>query len=152
MRRKNYHFSYTNYNVIDEDSVQAGILVTGPPILTKWSLNNFCYQGCLTVMYDREEIGLIQINDLPKNNDYAIWLKVIKKSNCYLLPETLASYRKRRGSISNHSNIKLIKYHYYLWRCGENKGRISAMLFTVRNLLFGFLKKINYVKKLQYSR
>ena len=148
MKENNYHFSYTNYIEIDEKSEPNGKLLTGPKIITKKSLNNFCYQGCLTVMYDCEKVGLIQISNLLKNNDYALWLKVIKKSNCYLLPEILSSYRRRQGSISNHSSIKLIIHHYYLWRYGERKSRLCAILFTFRNILYGLLKKIIYVKKI----
>ncbi|MDW7650633.1 MAG: glycosyltransferase family 2 protein [Bacillota bacterium] len=151
MKRNNYQFSYTNYIEIDENSKPNGNLITGPKILSKKSLKNFCYQGCLTVMYDREKIGLIQVKNLPKNNDYALWLKAIEKSNCYLLPEILASYRKRQGSISNYSYIKLIKFHYYLWRNGEDKSRLTATLFTVRNLFFGLLKKIYYKKNFNRS-
>lgn len=147
MEKNNYDFSYTNYIEIDENSKEIGKLITGPNVLTKMSLNNFCYQGCLTVMYNNEKVGLVQINNLQKNNDYAIWLEVIKKVKCYLLPETLASYRKRKGSISNHSYIKLIKHHYYLWRDAEGKCSIIAILFTIRNLVFGFWKKMIYVKK-----
>lgn len=148
MEKKGYNFSYTNYIEIDESSVPNANIITGPQILTERTLNNFCYLGCLTVMYDRETVGLIQIKDLPKNNDYALWLKVIKKSDCYLLPESLASYRKRQGSISNHSYIKLIKHHYYLWKYGEDKNTISASVFTVRNLIFGLMKKIKFVSKI----
>lgn len=148
MKKNNYHFSYTNYIEIDEASRPNRKMITGPQIVTERSLNNFCYQGCLTVMYDREFIGLIQIKNLPKNNDYALWLKVIKISDCYLLPEILASYRKRQGSISNHSYIKLIKHHYYLWKYGEDKNILSATVFTIRNLIFGLMKKINYVRKI----
>ncbi|MEH6955594.1 glycosyltransferase family 2 protein [Neobacillus drentensis] len=146
MKTNNYHFTYTNYIEINENSESIGKLITGPKILNKRSINNFCYPGCLTVMYNSEQIGLIQIENLPKNNDYAIWLKAIKKADCYLLPETLASYRKRSGSISNHSYMKLIKHHYYLWRYGEHKNRVSAILFTIRNLVFGTSKKIKYIK------
>ena len=67
-------------------------------------------------MYDADAVGLIQIPDIKKNNDYAMWLKVCKKANCYLLDETLARYRKRSGSISNHGYMKLIKWHYKLYR------------------------------------
>ncbi|MDD3416498.1 MAG: glycosyltransferase family 2 protein [Lachnospiraceae bacterium] len=148
MKKNNYYFSYTNYIEIDENTRPNGKSITGPKVITARTLNNFCYQGCLTVMYNRENIGLIQIKDLPKNNDYALWLKVIEKADCYLLPESLASYRKRQGSISNHSYYKLIKHHYYLWKYGEDKNTFSATVFTVRNLIFGFMKKINYVRKI----
>ena len=90
---------------------------------------------------------LVQIADLKKNNDYAMWLKVCKKANCYLLDEELAYYRKRQGSISNHGYSALIKWHYRLFRHADKKNPIAAMWLTSWNLFFGFVKKIKYVKK-----
>lgn len=146
MKENDYHFSYTNYTEIDEESKANGKSVTGPKRISKHGMYNYCWMGCLTVMYDADTVGLIQIADIKKNNDYAMWLKVCKKANCYLLDETLASYRKRSGSISNHGYMKLIKWHYKLYREAENKNPISSFVLTVRNLFFGVLKKITYVK------
>lgn len=146
MENNNYHFSYTNYIEIDEESSPNGKYVTGPKRITKHGMYNYCWMGCLTVMYDSEVVGLIQIEDIKKNNDYAMWLKVCKKANCYLLDETLARYRKRSGSISNHGYMKLIKWHYKLYREAEKKNPISSVVLTARNLLFGVIKKIKYVK------
>jgi len=146
-----YHFSYTNYVEINEDSTPNGKLVTGPKRVTKRGMYNYCWPGCLTVMYNAETVGLIQIADIKKNNDYAMWLKVCKKANCYLLDETLARYRKRSGSISNHGYMKLIKWHYKLYREAENKNPISATFLTVRNLFFGVIKKTAYKKNAHYT-
>lgn len=146
MEKNDYHFSYTNYIEIDEESSPNGKSVTGPKRISKHGMYNYCWMGCLTVMYNAEKVGLIQIADIKKNNDYAMWLKVCKKANCYLLDETLARYRKRSGSISNHGYMKLIKWHYKLYREAENKNPISSFVLTVRNLFFGVLKKIRYVK------
>lgn len=146
MRDNDYHFSYTNYIEIDEESKANGKSVTGPKRISKHGMYNYCWMGCLTVMYDADTVGLIQIADIKKNNDYAMWLKVCKKANCYLLNETLARYRKRSGSISNHGYMKLIKWHYKLYREAENKNPISSFVLTVRNLFFGVLKKIRYVE------
>lgn len=146
MEKNDYHFSYTNYIEIDEESSPNGKSVTGPKRISKHGMYNYCWMGCLTVMYDAEVVGLIQIEDIKKNNDYAIWLKVCKKANCYLLNENLARYRKRNGSISNHGYIKLIKWHYKLFREAEKNNPISSVVLTVRNLLFGVIKKVKYVK------
>ena len=108
MKDNDYHFSYTNYVEIDEESKVNGKSVTGPKRISKHGMYNYCWMGCLTVMYDADAVGLIQIPDIKKNNDYAMWLKVCKKANCYLLDETLARYRKRSGSISNHGYICLL--------------------------------------------
>lgn len=146
MEENDYHFSYTNYSEIDEESKPLGRSVTGPKKIGKTGMYNYCWPGCLTVMYDAETVGLIQINDIKKNNDYAMWLKVCKKAKCYLLDEDLASYRKRRGSISNHSYTALIKWHYKLFREAEGMNPIASAFNTCRNLGFGVIKKLKYVK------
>ena len=89
----------------------------------------------------------LQIIDIKKNNDYAIWLKVIEKTDCFLFDKCLALYRRgRTGSISTQGYITMIRWHYRLFR--ENGNNIFlAGIRTVRNLFFGILKKIVYVKK-----
>lgn len=148
MKENNYYFSYTNYIEIDENSVQIGKKLTGPKKITRIGMFNYCWPGCLTVMYDADNIGLIQIEDIKKNNDYAMWLKVCKKSNCYLLNEDLAMYRKRSGSISNHSYLELIRWHYKLYKEAEHENFICSLFNTFRNLVFGVYKKMRYCKKL----
>ena len=146
MKENGYHFSYTDYMEIDEASRPNGKTVTGPKKITKAGMFNYCWPGCLTVMYDAETVGLIQIADIKKNNDYAMWLKACKKADCYLLDESLAKYRKRTGSISNHGYMKLVKWHYKLFREAENQNPVSSIALTMRNLFFGVIKKIKYVK------
>lgn len=146
MKDNGYHFSYTNYLEIYEDSSPNGKWVTGPKRITKHGMYNYCWMGCLTVMYDAEKVGLVQIADIKKNNDYAMWLKVCRKTDCYLLNENLARYRKRSGSISNHGYMKLIKWHYKLYREAEKRNPVSSLVLTIRNLFFGAIKKLKYVK------
>lgn len=146
MKKYDYHFSYTNYSEINEKGKENGIIVTGPKRITKTGMFNYCWPGCLTVMYDREYVGLIQIKDIKKNNDYAMWLKVCKKADCYLLNKCLAQYRKgRKGSVSSHSIKTMIGWHYKLFREAEGKGAIVSLFNTCRNMVFGFYKKKRYV-------
>ena len=148
MEENGYHFSYTNYAEMDESGNDTGITVTGPKRITKTGMFNYCWPGCLTVMYDREYVGLIQINDIKKNNDYAMWLKVCKKADCYLLKKTLAKYRKgRTGSVSSHSIRTMIGWHYRLFREEEQNGAVLSLFNTARNMFFGFYKKKRYVIK-----
>lgn len=147
MRTNNYYFSYTNYVEINEDGKSNGKIVTGPRKITKTGMFSYCWPGCLTVMYDRDYVGLIQIADIKKNNDYAMWLKACKKADCYLLNESLAQYRKgRKGSISTHGIKTMIKWHYKLFHFSENQNVFIALINTCRNMFFGFYKKIFYVK------
>lgn len=146
MEEAGCHFSYTYYQEIDEASQPLGVTVQGPRHITKTGMLRFCWPGCLTVMYDAQEIGLLQIPDIRKNNDYAMWLYVIDKADCYLLPEILAGYRRRSGSISNQSCVKLIKWHYRLFRQVRKESACLSIVHTAGNLVFGVYKKIRYVK------
>lgn len=149
MEENNYQFSYTGYSEMDSEGNDTGIIVSGPSKVTKAGMFAFCWPGCLTVMYDREAVGLIQIEDIKKNNDYAMWLKVCQKADCYLLPEVLAKYRRgRSGSVSSHSISTMIKWHYKLWREAEKKNTLASLWYTGLNLICGFYKKLRYVKKI----
>ena len=147
MKDTKSHFSYTKYSEIDEDSKQLGRIISGPKKITKTGMYNYCWPGCLTVMYEADYVGLIQIADIQKNNDYAMWLKVVNVADCYLLNEILALYRKRIGSISNQRYSNLIKWHFRLFRSAEKQNVVTSIVLTVRNLFCGSLKKIIYVKK-----
>ena len=148
MEKKGYHFSYTNYAEIDTEGKRNGITVTGPKKITKKGMYNYCWPGCLTVMYDAETVGLIQIADIKKNNDYAMWLKVCRKADCYLLDEKLALYRRgRAGSVSTHSIKTMTGWHYKLYKEAEGQNPMAAVFNTGRNMVFGYYKKKRYVRK-----
>lgn len=147
MKEKGYFFSYTDYEEINAEGNRTGTFVTGPKKITKMGMYNYCWPGCLTVMYDATKVGLIQISDIKKNNDYAMWLKVCKKADCYLLDECLGQYRKGRvGSVSTHSIKTMIGWHYRLFHEAEKRSALVSAIFTLRNLFWGVLKKIRYVK------
>lgn len=148
MEANKISFSYHQYTEIDEASKPLGVMVSGPKKISKIGMYAYCWPGCLTVMYDVGVVGLIQIADIKKNNDYAMWLKVIHKADCYLLPENLAKYRRGRvGSISTHGYSALIKWHFKLFRQAEQKSAIISCILTMGNVCCGIIKKLCFVKK-----
>lgn len=149
MLEKNCSFSYTNYEEIDEASEALGIMLTGPKRITTKGMFAYCWVGCLTVMYNADAIGLVQIQDIKKNNDYAMWLQICRKADCYLLNETLGKYRKRTGSISRHGILTMVGWHYKLWRSTQEKALVTAAFWTLVNLAFGLAKKIHYKEKVE---
>lgn len=146
MLEHGYAFSYTDY-MIRLNGEWLPYVYTGPRVVNRRKMYDYCYFSTITVMYDREVIGLIQIEDLRKNNDYAMWLQAIEKSNCYRLPECLSYYIKHEGSVSSGKKFKLIKWHYKLFKDGLHKNKFESLVLTARNLFFGVIKKIVYKKK-----
>lgn len=147
MKKNNYRFSYTNYCEIDETSKERGILISGPEVITKKMMTAYCWPGCLTVMYDAEFLGLMQTADIKINEEYALWIKITQKTNCYLLKENLAKYRRHKGSLTSKSYMELVKWHYLMFRKAENKNVIASLFCTLGNLIFGTYKKLFYCKK-----
>ena len=142
-----YAFTYHKYKEIDEKSLDTNVLICGPKHVSRLKMYSFCWLGCLTVMYNKEAIGLLQIVDIKKNNDYAMWLKVVQKADCYFLDECLAKYRRGRvGSVSTHGYITMIKWHYKLWHEAMSVNFILSLFLTGVNLMCGAFKKIYYVK------
>ena len=145
MKENNYAFSFTDYRICLNGEWMPYIN-TGPDVVNKRKMYDYCYFSTITVMYDRDVIGLIQIPDLRKNNDYAMWLRAIEKSNAYRLPECLSYYIKHDGSVSSGSKAKLVKWHYIMFRKGLGKNPIISSFLTVNNVIHGVWKKIYYKK------
>ena len=143
MQKNGYDFTYTAFRRTDKP-----LRVSGPRHITKMGMYAFCWPACPTVIYDREKIGLIQISDLRKNNDYAMWLHVIQKAECHLLDEELFLYNKHAGSISDAKISVLLKWHYRLWRQEMQCSPLTALFYTMVNAVFGSYKKIRYVSKI----
>lgn len=143
-----YAFSYHEYTEITEDGTDNGVYVSGIRRVSRFGMYSCCWPGCLSVMYDSEKIGLIQIKDIKKNNDTAMWLKIIKKSPCYLLKENLAKYRRRKSSITPKPLWKRIWAHYHLFNVAEEMNPLEATFWTIMNVFGNGYKKLFYVKKL----
>ena len=147
MMEKGYRFTFTDYRIVMPDGSALPYVYTAPKKVTRRKLFQYCYFSTITVMYDREAVGLIQIADLKKNNDYAMWFEAAKKVDCYRLPQCYSVYCKRENSISSGSKLKLIRHHYILYRKGLNKSAVLSAILTVGNLFFGVIKKVVYKKR-----
>lgn len=149
MEKTGYHFSYHEYVEINEESKEIGVHVSGKKRVGKFDMFACCWPGCLSVMYDRDFVGLVQINDVKKDNDSALWFKVIQKTDCHLLKETLARYRRRKGSITPPSLKKRILVHYTLFRVAEEMNPVAAAFWMCMNVVGNGFKKLFFVKKYQ---
>ena len=148
MRDNGYSFTCAYCDYIDENSMPLEVIDTSPNKVGKVGMYLYNWIACLTVIYYVPVVGMIQIEEIPKRNDYALWLKVIKKTECYCYPEILGSYRVRKNSISHTSKIKLVKEHYNLFRKCEKMSFLKAILLTFINVLMYVYRRFRYVKKI----
>ena len=139
MEDNHIYFSYHNYELINEKSKTLNKLRIAPKSITYNRALLGCSIGCLSVMYNCEVIGKVQIKRLDKRNDDALWFKILKKAKKgYLLNENLAFYRIGNNSISSGNKAKLLKYHYLLYRHAQEYTILCSLFFTCTNIIIYF--------------
>lgn len=138
------NFCCTAYELINDEGDSQNIIVRPPAIIGYWKalfLGNPI--GNLTALYNRNEIGDIQVPLIKKRNDFALWLKILKENNkCYGMQDVLAKHRIRKGSVSANK-FALIKYQWQLYHEIEGQPFTIALLAMIS--LF-FIKGIGWGK------
>ena len=147
MEEHSYAFSYTQYGIIDKDSHDRGFVIGGKDRVTYQDMMKCCWPAYLTVMYDAEKVGMLQMRNLKGNNDYALWLQACEKADCYLLKENLAKLRTKWGMFGKLLLTNGIKWRYEVYRIEYRKNPIVACLMTIRNMCYGVVKWMKYVER-----
>ncbi len=146
MKENDYAFTYTLFNNIDAQGKELGVMMTGPECISKDDMMKCCWMGYLTVMYDAEKIGRLQLNGVKRTNDYPLWLLVSKKADCHLLPECLASQMSEKGLKNRLLSSPKWMWRYETYRIIERMNPISATYMTIRNLFYTAYKWWKYAK------
>lgn len=152
MQSNNYQFTFTSYDVVNEEGVQVG-QVEAKRQLAYASLLRSNEIGCLTSMYDSKYLGKMYFPIIRKRQDWGLWLSVIKKSQrAYGLNESLAIYRDRKNSISSNK-VELLKYNFRLYNEVEGFSKTTSILmlliyFLPYHLYKKVSQKINYKRKI----
>lgn len=147
MEEHDYAFSYTMFNSIDGKGKKSDVMMGGPECVSHHDLRKCCWMGYLTVMYDSEKIGLMQVTGMENANDYALWLQVAEQADCHLLPECLASQMFAKGLLIRFLTSSKWMWRYETYRKIERLNPISAAFMTIRNLAYTAWKWGKYAKK-----
>lgn len=147
MKDHGYTFSYTQYGIIDKDSHDRGFVIGGKDRVTYQDMMKCCWPAYLTVMYDAEKVGRLQLRNLKGNNDYALWLIASEETDCYLLKENLAKLRTKWGLLGKFLLTNSIKWRYEVYRIEYRKNPVVACLMTMRNMWYGLVKWAKYVER-----
>lgn len=146
MLRKKHMFTYSFYAYMDKENNEIDRVKIAPLRITYKSLLKYNNIGCLTVIVDSRIAKENLIDEkILKRNDYAMWLKYLKKTDAYCLPMVTGWYRFDSGTISNVSKFSLIKYHYYLFNKSENYSKIHASYCALRNVIYFLIYSKKYI-------
>jgi glycosyltransferase involved in cell wall biosynthesis len=135
--------SYSNYEIVSELGEKIGVIVSPHEVDYKKMLRNN-YIGCLTAIYDTNRLGKVYMPEIRKRQDWALWLKILKKTPFAMnIQESLAVYRQRNKSISSNK-IDLIKFNWHIYRNVEKFSAMKSILLLM-NFFFFYLKKIYWL-------
>ncbi|BBM52078.1 family 2 glycosyl transferase [Leptotrichia trevisanii] len=139
MKEKNASISCTEYTRVRENGEKINEVVIKSKISYTDMLKNN-YLGCLTVMYDVEKVGKRYFKELEKNEDYVLWLEIVKDVKIiYGLKENLAYYRVLDNSRSSNK-VKTAKVRWEIYRKVEKLSLLKSIYYFLHYAVRAVLK------------
>ena len=139
MKEKNASISCTEYTRVKENEEKINDVIIKEEISYNDMLKNN-YLGCLTVIYDAEKIGKRYFKELEKNEDYVLWLEIVKDVNTiYGLKENLAYYRVLDNSRSSNKS-KTAKVRWEIYRKIEKLSLLKSIYYFLHYAIRAVLK------------
>lgn len=147
MQAHDCDFSFTQYAHIDEKGGLTGVQVKVIKHLTYRKMLMHCWPGCLTVMYRQDLHRKIYSENVERNNDHALFLRVLKNCrNACGIEACTALYRIRKGSISR-SKFKMIKPYVEVVHDIEGYGYCTALFCVFTQVFVKVFLKYKKVKR-----
>jgi glycosyltransferase involved in cell wall biosynthesis len=98
--------------------------------------------GCLTAIYDSEALGKVEMPPLARRQDYGLWLELLRRTPyAHALPEVLADYRVRPGSLSA-DKLAAARATWALYREVEGLPRLRAAWYFAHYAAGGVAKRL----------
>lgn len=134
MQQNNYHFTFTDYDMVDETGKKLPKYIKCKPKVTYKTALYKNPIGCLTVMYSVDFFGKQYMPSIRKRQDYALWLNLLKKTDGYGLNGCLASYRTGNASISANK-FDLLKYEWRIYREVEGLSWLKSVFYLLSAII-----------------
>lgn len=138
MKEKNANISCTEYCRVSENETFINNIKIKEEIKYKDLLkNNFL--GCLTVVYNCKKIGKRYFKERKKNEDYVLWLEIVKETKIYGLKENLAFYRVLNNSRSSNK-IDAAKDRWNIYRKIEKLSLLKSIYYFINYITIALNK------------
>lgn len=119
--------TYTSYYKVNADFdgeavdfAPNGRVVWAPEQVDYRAMLTQDHIGALTAMYDRNALGTRLMPDMPKRQDYALWLSIMRDGTpARGLREPLAIYRSQRAGSLSSNKLALVPHNWALYRRHE---------------------------------
>lgn len=114
----------TAYHRINEEGATIGGPIIPPSLIGIERLLLTNDIGMSTSLIDMGICGPIQLPNIPRRQDYALWVTLVSRGHFVVgIPEPLVSYRVRRNSLSSNKCLGA----YYHWRVLRDFASLSVV-------------------------
>lgn len=139
MQKQNVAFSYAAYEKVNEEGAVIGSVGVPDKVAYK-DLLKVCSIGCLTAMYDTQQLDKIYMPLIRKRQDLGLWLRILKQIPfAYGIQEPLGRYQLRSDSISANKR-SAAEYTWRLYREVEQLNLISTLYYFSFYAINGVLR------------
>ncbi|MCC5934413.1 MAG: glycosyltransferase family 2 protein [Balneolales bacterium] len=140
METGGFSFACASHERVDENLNPLRKPFIVPEAITRKELLQTCSIPLLTTVLDRKALGPVRFPLLPVNNDYALWLQLIRRAGTvHGNPKVLAVYRMRKGSVSSNK-LRSMRYIWHIYRQQESAGFFRAAAMMLVYTFNGFKK------------
>jgi teichuronic acid biosynthesis glycosyltransferase TuaG len=142
MRETNLDFSFTSYEIIDENTNYISTR-KAPSDVNFEKIINSCDIGLSTVIIKNKIFNNseYQFASLKTKEDYVLWIKLARnKIKMKSLNQNLTSWRKNKNSLSSSTFQKLID-GYSIYRIYLGYGKLKSLFFLIVLSINFILKK-----------
>ncbi|GGC06823.1 glycosyl transferase [Marinobacterium zhoushanense] len=135
-----YPFTFSAYERVSEKGQMLGN-VGVPDKVHYRQLLKTCLIGCLTAMYDTQQLGKVYFPLISKRQDFGLWLQLLKRTEyAYGIDQVLAQYRVRTDSISANK-ASAASYTWKLYRDVEQLNLVESSYYFSHYAVRGVLRQ-----------
>lgn len=129
MEKNDLAFTYTSYQIYDSNTKQKGKVISVPDSMTAKRIYSNTAIACLTVMVNREKVGMFHMPNIIHAEDQSTWQDILNRGYIGVgINENLALYRVGNASLTsnkfnaakkqwevyrNHHKFSFVKSAYY---------------------------------------
>jgi|AntRauTorcE11897_2_1112592.scaffolds.fasta_scaffold12564_2 teichuronic acid biosynthesis glycosyltransferase TuaG len=140
MRRTAVTFTYGDYEKHDGETGAFVARYSLPESVGHADFLDGCPVGCLTVAYDQVALGKRYMPDVPRGQDWGLWLALTRDgTRAWRYPGNDAVYCDHRGSLSA-AKLRKVWDVYRIYRGEEGLGLVAS-LRHLRRHVFSSLRK-----------
>ena len=140
MEKEKLDFSFTSYKKINTDDKIISDVIPVPEKVNLSGLLKTNYIGTLTTMYNVKSLGKMYMNSFALQEDYGLWIDIIKKTKKVAsLSQVLSLYRVHSSNISRNK-FRSFVYQWKIYREHVNLGILKSIYYLIHYTYFGYKK------------